>query len=238
MFSSLKIFLKYENWAEVARVREELRRLLMYEMNGVKIRSRQSEYAEEERGSIYHYNKERKGTGSNNLKKLRYINSEGQEEVTEDMSKIEELAVNFYDALFNGRHDKNLVDTGVPFQPTDAHLEEFLSTLSTISEEAKTKLVKELTLEELEFKVKSCPNGKSPGLDGLPYEFFKTMWDVIKREFLEVIKDQMRNFSLIASGRHGATVTPSKVEGVPDVTELLLFCAVIIGSCPRLSTPG
>ena len=75
LFSSLKIFLKYENWTEVARVREELRRLLMYEMNGVMIRSRQSEYAEEERGSIYHYNKERKG--SNNLKKLRYINSEG-----------------------------------------------------------------------------------------------------------------------------------------------------------------
>ena len=228
LFSSLKIFLKYENWTEVARVREELRRMLMYEMTGVKIRSRQSEYAEEEKGSIYHYNKEKNGTGSKNLKKLRYTNTEGQEEVTEDISKIEELAVNFYDALFNGRHDKNLVDTGVPFQPTDRYLEEFLSTLSTLSEEAKTKLVKELTLEELENNVKSAPNGKSPGLDGLPYELYKSMWDVMGREFLQVIKDQMTNFSLIESGRHGATVIPSKVEGVPDVTELrpitLLCC--------------
>ena len=91
--------------------------------------------------------------------------------------------------------------------PGTWHLEEFLGQLSTLSEESKTKLVKELTLEELEINVMSSPNGKSPGLDGLPHEFFKTMW-----EFLEVIKDQMRNFCLIASGRHGAKVTPSKVE--------------------------
>ena len=88
------------------------------------------------------------------------------EEITEDEKKIEELAVSFYDALFNGRHDKNLKDTGVPFQPSDRHLEEFLGQLSTLSEEAKTKLVKELTLEELENSVKQSPNGKSPGKDG------------------------------------------------------------------------
>ena len=51
LFSSLKIFLQYENWTEVARVREELRRMLVYEMNGVKIRSKHGEYADEERGS-------------------------------------------------------------------------------------------------------------------------------------------------------------------------------------------
>ena len=228
LFSSLKIFLRDENWKEVARVKEELRKMLLYDMTGVKIRSRQNEYAEEETGSIYHYNKELKRSSSNNLKKLRFINEEGVEEITEDEKKIEELAVSFYDALFNGRHDKNLKDTGVAFQPSDRHLEEFLGQLSSISEEAKTKLVKELTLDELENIVKQSPNGKSPGLDGLPYELYKSMWDVIGKEFLEVVKDQMTNFSLIESGRHGATVVPPKVEGVPDVTELrpitLLCC--------------
>ena len=85
--------------------------MLRYEMDGLEIRSRQGEYAEEEKGSIYHYNKERKKAGSNNLKKLKFVNEEGFEEVTEDMSKIEEIAVSFYDGLFNGRHDKNLKDT-------------------------------------------------------------------------------------------------------------------------------
>ena len=125
----------------------------MYDMTGVKIRSRQSEYAEEEKGSIYHYNKERKGTGSRSLSKLRFTNEDGDEEVTDEMSKIEELIVAFYDALFNGRHDKDLVDTGTPFQPSDRYLEEFLSQLSSLSEESKTKLVRELTMDELEIIV-------------------------------------------------------------------------------------
>ena len=87
------------------------------------------------------------------------------------MSKIEEIVIAFYNALFNGRHNKDLVDTGVPFQPSDQYLEEFLDLLPTLSEESKPKLIKEWTLEELDTIVKSCPNGKSPGLDGLPYEF-------------------------------------------------------------------
>ena len=159
---------------------------------------------------------------------MKYINEEGVEVITEDMTKIEEIAVSFYDALFNGRHDKDLVDTGLPFQPTNTYLEEFLDQLPTLSEEAKTDLVKELTLEELENIVKNCPNGKSPGIDGLPYELYKSMWDVIGKEFLQVVKNQLSNFCLNESGRHGATVVPPKVDGVPDVTELrpitLLCC--------------
>ena len=54
------------------------------------------------------------------------------------------------------------------------------------------------------------------------------MWDLMGKELLEVVKDQMANFSLIESGRHGAKVVPPKVEGVPYVTELrpitLLCC--------------
>ena len=192
LYTSLKIFLMNENWTEVARVKEELRRMLMYDMTGLKIRSRQSEHAEEERGSIYHYNKERKGTGSSSLTKLRFTNEDGDEEITDEIPKIEKLIIAFYDALFNGRHDKNLVDTGTPFQLSDRYLEEFLSQLSSITQESKTKLVRELTMDELEVTVKTLPNGKSPGLDGIPYEFYKYMWEVIGRDFLEVVKDQMR----------------------------------------------
>ena len=228
LYASLKMFLRHENWTEVARVKEELRRMLMYEMTGVKIRSRQGEYAEEEKGSIYHYNKEKKAAGRNNLVKLKFINEEGEEEITDDASKIEELTVAFYDALFNGRHDKDLVDTGVPFKPSDRHLREFLDQLPTLNEDSKAKIVEELTYDELEDIVKHLPNGKSPGLDGLPYELYKSMWDVMGKEFLLVIRDQMSNFKLIESGRHGATVIPPKVDGVPDVTELrpltLLCC--------------
>ena len=128
---------------------------------------------------------------------MKYFNEDGEEEITEDENKIKELAVTFYDALFSGRHDENLVDTGEPFQPSDRYLEEFLGQLSTLSEESKAELVKELTFDELENIVKMCPNGKSPGLDGLPYEFYKSMWDIIGGDFLQVVKVQMNIFQLI-----------------------------------------
>ena len=68
LYASLKIFLRQENWAEVARAKESIRRMLVYDMTGAQIRSRQSEYAEQERGSLYHYNKERK---NKNLKQMK-----------------------------------------------------------------------------------------------------------------------------------------------------------------------
>ena len=64
--------------------------------------------------------------------------------------------------------------------------------MPTLNEESKPKLVKEMTSEALEDTVKSCPNGKSPGLDGLPYKFYKSEWDVIGKEFLESYKVQVR----------------------------------------------
>ena len=225
LYASLKIHLSQEDWTEVARTKEKIRKMLIYDMTGSKIRSRQNEHAEEEQGSMYHASKERK---NNNLKKMRYTDTDGKEKVTDNVVKIEEMCVTFYDALLNGRHDKDLIDTGIPFQPCDRHLEEFLSRLSILSEASKTQLVKELTYEELEEIVKSCPNGKSPGLDGLPYELYKKTFDVIGNEFLEVVKAQLRNLALIESGKHGATSIPPKVEGIPDVTELrpltLLCC--------------
>ena len=65
-------------------------------------------------------------------------------------------------------------------------------------------------------------------MDGLPYELYKATFEVIGREFLEVVRAQLRNVALIESGKHGATSIPSKVEGIPYVTELrpltLLCC--------------
>ena len=68
--------------------------------------------------------------------------------------------------------------------------------------------------------VKSCANGKSPGLDGLTYEFFKRTWHVIGQTFTKVLQTQLDREILMKSGRQGATRLIPKVDGVPDVTEL------------------
>ena len=70
-----------------------------------------------------------------------------------------------------------------------------------------------MTKSEIEDAVMTCPNGRTPGIDGLPYEFYKSTWEVISDEFVEVVKDQLRNFVLIPSGRCGVTVLQG--AGIP-----------------------
>ena len=80
--------------------------------------------------------------------------------------------------------------------------------------------MKPITGEELTNIIKHFPNGKSPGIDGLPYELYKSMWDIIGEDFTEVIKAQLSDCTLIESGCHGVTQIPSKVDGTPFVTDL------------------
>jgi hypothetical protein len=80
--------------------------------------------------------------------------------------------------------------------------------------------VEPLSYDEVEEALKSCENGKSPGLDGLSYEFYKVTWSVIGVTFTKVLQAQLSREKLTESGRHGATRLLPKVDFVPDVTEL------------------
>ena len=96
-------------------------------------------------------------------------------EVTRNPQRIEQETVHFMDALLNGRQDENLQDKGVSFQPDFSDLDYFLSPLSQLSQNSQGSLVLPLTQEEVKDVLKSCINGKSPGLDGLTYELKKNL---------------------------------------------------------------
>ena len=85
LYASLRIHLDQEDWAEVAKTKEKIRKMLQYDMTGMVIRSRQSEHAEQELGSLYHLNKERKHI---NLRKMKYKDKDGVQKVTEDPTMI------------------------------------------------------------------------------------------------------------------------------------------------------
>ena len=141
-------------------------------------------------------------------------------EVTTDQQRIKEETESFYDALLNGRQDEQLQDTGQVFEPDYQHLEEFLATLSQLSQASQDVLVERLTPEEVKKALKNCANGKSPGLDGLTYEFFKNTCPVLGSTFTMVLQSQLDREELMESSRNGATKLISKVETVPDVTQL------------------
>ena len=214
LLAYLKAVLVRKNWDEVARVKEELDTMLLADAMGVVIRSRFQQNSEREKASLYHAAREAKND-KNNLSKLKIDGV-----IVSDKKKIEEKVVHFFTALFNGHHDVNLVDTGVPFVPDHTHLSEFLTGLGKLSNLDSSKLHEDITLDQLTSVVENSDNNKSPGLDGLSYEFYKAVWAVISADFVEILQCQLDRLKLIDSNTVGATRLTSKVAGVPQVDEL------------------
>ena len=211
------------DWPLVTATKKKLQVIINYESNGVIIRSRQKQNAEEEAASLYHLCKINKSDLTSMKVAVGGVvgYSPGLDmEVTKDPERIKKETVHFMDALLNGRQDQNLQDTGVSFQPDYSDLDYFLSNLSQLTQESQNSLEMPLTLDEVSEVVKSCQNGKSPGLDGLTYKFYKKTWPIIGASFTMVLQNQLDRARTMESSRHGATRLISKVEGVPDVTEL------------------
>ena len=223
LLALLRVATSKENWQLVAQTKEKLNLIVKQEAFGLVVRSRDNQSSEEETASIHHLNKSSK----RNLEKLK-VHQDGvvgyrkgfAMETTDNLKRIEDETVHFYDALLNGRQDDQLRDTGQVFQPDYSHLDGFLSNLSQLSQASKESLVQPLTTEEVKDALKTCANSKSPGLDGLPYEFYKKTWQVIGLTFTKVLQVQLNRERLMESSRHGATRLINKVDQVPDVTQL------------------
>ena len=100
--------------------------------------------------------------------------------VTVDENKVEEKVTNYFHALFNGYHDADLNNTGASFVPDNSELNTFLQGLDSLPDNERDDLTKDMTMDELEDIVKKCKHNKSPGLDGLSYEFYQETFNIIK----------------------------------------------------------
>eukprot|EP00253_Pinus_taeda_P016021 PITA_16021 len=67
---------------------------------------------------------------------------------------------------------------------------EFLSPLENkISENQRAHLDKAITTEEIEWSLHSMPPDKAPGPDGFTAAFFKSHWDIIKKDYIRMVKN-------------------------------------------------
>ena len=60
-----------------------------------------------------------------------------------------------------------------------------------LTNEQKQMLETDLELKDLKEALQDTQNEKSAGCDGLPYEFYKTFWNKIKEDFLQVTKESL-----------------------------------------------
>ena len=214
-FAYLKSALLTRNWSEVARIKEKVNNILLEDASGYVIRSRFKNSASNEVASLYHANKELKNSKKNSLNKLK-INGV----VVDDANVIETEVKQFFNSLFNGYHDTTLVDTGASFVPNFSGLDSYLDGLGSLPDVARDELEKDMLIEELSDIVKTSENNRSPGLDGLSYEIYKTTFDLIQDELLEVFQCQLNRKKIVDSNTEGVTRLAPKVDGIPSVDEL------------------
>ena len=138
---------------------------------GIKIRARVDERLNGEKISNYLLGEEK--NVRSNISKL--INEDGI--CVTDSKAIEYCLVKYYKYLYKKQEcDSDMQD-------------KFLDLLTgTVGINENEMLMAEVTETELYKVIMSMKNGKTPGLDGLPIEFYKSMWHIIRKERLHVFR--------------------------------------------------
>ena len=205
------------SYSEVLRLKSEINKILFFESNGIKIRSRFQENAEQEKGSLFHMNREIKKAKENNVEKLLI----GQT-IETDQTKCKKEAVSFFTALFSGKVGVNGEILNEPFQMNEEFLDNFLTdNLARLTEVDREALEKPFSEEELKICIKHLPRNKTPGLDGLPFEVYKKVFPIIRQDYLAFQNCITEREKLTDEMRKSVTrLTPKIKQGVPTVQQL------------------
>ena len=143
---------------------------------GALIRSRFTTLRDMDAPTSFFFNLERRAGQSKQMMSLKSV--DGQE--TSDPVEMRRWAVRFYTELYAAE--------GSDPQCTA----ELLQHLPSLSEEQRDTLDSGFTLEEVVKAVQQLSSGRAPGIDGLPSDFYKTLWGIIGTDFYEVLQEWLR----------------------------------------------
>ena len=140
---------------------------------GIKVRLRKEERLNGERISAHLLAKEKSKGKRNTIRQLKLENG-----------------VNLDNTEAIVHHVKNHYETLFSKVATNEELQEFFlkSIKASITDEDNEQLCSMVTAKEILMTLKTMNKGKTPGEDGLPLEFYLTTWEIIKREFTEMVK--------------------------------------------------
>ena len=75
-----------------------------------------------------------------------------------------------------------------------------------ISDAEKETLETNVTENEIYTAVINLSTNKAPGIDGIPIEFYQKYWNIIKNEFVQIIKN-ITNGTLLINNQRRAIIT-------------------------------
>ncbi|XP_071373981.1 CD5 antigen-like [Centroberyx affinis] len=120
--------------------------------------------------------------------------------------EIRRYATFFYKELFKREYVEDL-----------ELAESFYAGLPQVDADTNAVLDAELSLNELYTALMSLGNGKAPGIDGLPVEFYKSFWSVVGEDLLEVLRDSLCKGHLPLSCRRAVITLLLKKGDLQDL---------------------
>ena len=133
-------------------------------VRGAMIRCKTQYYEQGDRPSKYFLNLEKSKQAKKSIYKL--INEEGK--TLDNKQDILHEVNNYYKTLYKNNNCLETVTEEIytDFLPNASHI--------TLSEDMKQSCEGIITNDEILKALKTTKNNKSPGIDGIPYEFYKT----------------------------------------------------------------
>ena len=159
-------------------------------LEGVKIRSRVEEQLEGEKVSNFLIKKQAQ------IKKRQYITKiKSEPNILDNLEEGIILDNKDVIELYIHKYYKNLYKD----EPYDEILQnEFLELISNkLNDSDKENLGIEISENEIFIAVNDLNTNKAPGIDGIPIEFYQKYWEIIKKEFVQVIKNITKGTLLI-----------------------------------------
>lgn len=119
--------------------------------------------------------------------------------VTTNPKEMRTMAIDFYTEVFaDGPCDIGCMD-------------ELFKDLPKLTDKQRNQLDFQIDIDELTKAVKQLSIGCVPGIDGLPADFYKQFWDLLKDDLLEVFKSSYRKKELPTSCRRAVlSLLPKK----------------------------
>ena len=172
------------NQAKLNELQNEHRKILTEKAEGARVRSRLKWWEDGERSTKYFHGLEKRNGKSKSWEKILDENKQ----MIYGTKAVQARQVRFYKDLFT---TQNLDDEEANFflgQPT-----------KKLTDEQKSSLEKDITLEDVANAMKLMKNNKSPGEDGITIEFYKTYFNIIGEDLLEVFQCGLNNRELAYS---------------------------------------
>ena len=146
------------NIEKIKKYQQDLNDIENYKTEGTIIRSKEKTILNEDKPTKYFYLQEKQKQTKKNITSLLDEKGEEIQKNTEILNQCKQ----FYQKLCNSQNTCKM---------TQNHLLQHIK--PKISDLQNQKLTKQIEISEIQQAIQSMKNGKSPGIDGIPIEFYK-----------------------------------------------------------------